>query len=560
MAVSARLAKRMRASASGDEVSRLERGLLPLRQKLHLGDVVGMLVADEDDGLDRWFQTQYALAPATVVRVRVRECARGSAPTACAKGATHLLVLGKTIDEAAALGASFGFDPAIVSTGGDPSGEEPQVSGVAGALVALALPTVAAWAILGAVFGACRPSVVAVAGRVAAAALVGVGLSSIVPFAYLMSGGALDRSYVAFDAALFVVLGGGAALLARRSRAPEETAGSAEHRPLVLVAVVVVAVALVVSAVAFARASRVMPHGGWDAWAIWNLRARFLLRAGAGWRSAFSPDLLWSQIGYPLLLPLSVARTWAYGGESTFAPAAVAAVFTFSAPVALGAAVARAAGIEAGATAALVLLGTVQLVALGATQYADVAVAAYLVAALGALLEARGFGGRRARPPGGAGGAAARARSVDEERGDRGRALRDRRARRADLARSRHTRPEGPRRACARRRAARGRVDRVPRRGRARDRAGARHPGARRGRPRQASRSRPLAAGPLGPVRELSGARAPRPRRGGRARGRARRAPSRAREVRAARRRRAAPRRGRARVSRDPAGPEVAPR
>ena len=118
VAVSARLAKRMRASASGDEVSRLERGLLPMRQKLHLGDVVGMLVADEDDGLDRWFQTQYALVPATVVRVRVRECARGSAPTACAKGATHLLVLGKTIDEAAALGASFGFNPAIVSTGG----------------------------------------------------------------------------------------------------------------------------------------------------------------------------------------------------------------------------------------------------------------------------------------------------------------------------------------------------------------------------------------------------------------------------------------------------------
>ncbi|HET7143287.1 MAG TPA: hypothetical protein VFI68_04625, partial [Anaerolineales bacterium] len=41
----------------------------------------------------------------------------------------------------------------------------------------------------------------------------------------------------------------------------------------------------------FINKGLIFPHGGRDAQAIWNLRARFIYRAGADWKVAFSPDL-----------------------------------------------------------------------------------------------------------------------------------------------------------------------------------------------------------------------------------------------------------------------------
>lgn len=50
------------------------------------------------------------------------------------------------------------------------------------------------------------------------------------------------------------------------------------------------------------------PHGRWDAWAIWNVAARFVYRGGEHWSGTFlrasgNPD-------YPFLLPMSNAITW----------------------------------------------------------------------------------------------------------------------------------------------------------------------------------------------------------------------------------------------------------
>ena len=58
------------------------------------------------------------------------------------------------------------------------------------------------------------------------------------------------------------------------------------------------------------------PHGdGWDAFAIWNLHARFLFRGGPHWRDAFTPLLPWSHPDYPLLLPGAIAHFWTYLGH-----------------------------------------------------------------------------------------------------------------------------------------------------------------------------------------------------------------------------------------------------
>ena len=81
----------------------------------------------------------------------------------------------------------------------------------------------------------------------------------------------------------------------------------------------------------FIRVSVLMPGGGWDAWAIWNLRAHFLYRAGAvAWRDGFTEALAWSHPDYPLLLPAFVARGWGLlGRESVGVPIALAGFFTF---------------------------------------------------------------------------------------------------------------------------------------------------------------------------------------------------------------------------------------
>ena len=114
------------------------------------------------------------------------------------------------------------------------------------------------------------------------------------------------------------------------------------------------------------------PLGFWDAWAIWNLRARFIVRAGSDWRDAFSLSG-WSHPDYPLLLPLSVARLWQYlGRESSVAPTAIAILFTFSTVALAWAALAILSKPSQATLAALLLLGTSALVMHGASQMADV--------------------------------------------------------------------------------------------------------------------------------------------------------------------------------------------
>src|SRR5688572_29095539 len=59
------------------------------------------------------------------------------------------------------------------------------------------------------------------------------------------------------------------------------------------------------------------PHGEWDAWAIWNLHARFLFRGGEHWRDMFTGELFWSHTDYPFLLPAVLAGGWTLAGEET---------------------------------------------------------------------------------------------------------------------------------------------------------------------------------------------------------------------------------------------------
>jgi len=128
------------------------------------------------------------------------------------------------------------------------------------------------------------------------------------------------------------------------------------------------------------------PHGEWDAWAIWNLRARFLVRAGEFWRDAFSNQMAWSHPDYPLLIPGIVALCWTMAhSESMLASAAVAFLFTFGAAGVLIATLGILRGKTQACIAGIVLLCSVSVVVNGANQYVDVPLSFFVLAALGLL-------------------------------------------------------------------------------------------------------------------------------------------------------------------------------
>ena len=52
------------------------------------------------------------------------------------------------------------------------------------------------------------------------------------------------------------------------------------------------------------------PYGGWDAWSVWNLKAKFLFQGGVRWENMFHPSLWRSSPHYPILLPLINVWGW----------------------------------------------------------------------------------------------------------------------------------------------------------------------------------------------------------------------------------------------------------
>jgi hypothetical protein len=143
--------------------------------------------------------------------------------------------------------------------------------------------------------------------------------------------------------------------------------------------------ATVVFAVAFADRH---PWGLGDAIAIWNLRAAELWRTWKGDHGlAFAIPA--SHPDYPVLLPASVARLWAYAGrEAPDAGFAIALAFVLGGTLALAAAAWAVRGPAAGAVAGCGLLGTAGWHLVGAWQIADVPLAAFLLLALALLLVA----------------------------------------------------------------------------------------------------------------------------------------------------------------------------
>ncbi|HEV2198727.1 MAG TPA: hypothetical protein VGR73_02825 [Bryobacteraceae bacterium] len=183
------------------------------------------------------------------------------------------------------------------------------------------------------------------------------------------------------------LLAAGAALMTRRREADLTAPQRLTYFDFMLLAALVALMCLA-GAVA-ARTYAGAPHGRWDAWAIWNLRARYFAGEGT-WRNAVSPLLAETHPDYPLATSSLIARTWLYGGREfdTAVPLAIAALYALATLLILVGAVGTIRGPTLGLLAGCVLLGVGNWVAEIGSQYADVPLSLYFVGAVSLLATA----------------------------------------------------------------------------------------------------------------------------------------------------------------------------
>ena len=139
-------------------------------------------------------------------------------------------------------------------------------------------------------------------------------------------------------------------------------------------------VVLIAALVSFDAYTKANPHGRYDAWAIWNVRARMIARGGGDWKSVFIPQVFHAD--YPLLVPLTIARSWVMAGtESQRIPPAVAGLFTFASAGILPGALLAAGKKQTAWLAGIILLTTPWFVYFGSLQFADLPLASCILAA-----------------------------------------------------------------------------------------------------------------------------------------------------------------------------------
>lgn len=154
--------------------------------------------------------------------------------------------------------------------------------------------------------------------------------------------------------------------------------------------------AVLVAVVCGWRAYQAEPYGGWDGWAIWNLHARLMLRAGTGWPALLAePAISWTHPDYPRLLPAAVARSWAWAGaELPAASALVSAAFAAGGLGVLVAVAGRRRGWTVAFAGGLLLVGTPFFVTFAPNQHADLPLGSFMLAAVALTLPGGGKEGK----------------------------------------------------------------------------------------------------------------------------------------------------------------------
>ena len=218
--------------------------------------------------------------------------------------------------------------------------------------------------------------------RAAAALVLGIGTWSAAYAAWRMAFGAVGMA----KDAILALAGAGLLLLARR-RGPAAEGVAPDPAPRWLV--LLFAAGCAIAAAAFVEHTVRFPDGGWDAWMVWNLRARFLARS-SDLETAFSPQMSpFAHQDYPWLVSGAVAQAFAAFGESRQVPAAIAALYGALAVALVTAALARELGTRWGLLGGLAVLSFPGYAVYTWTQQADVPLAVHLALAVALIASSR---------------------------------------------------------------------------------------------------------------------------------------------------------------------------
>jgi hypothetical protein len=123
-------------------------------------------------------------------------------------------------------------------------------------------------------------------------------------------------------------------------------------------------------------------QGGWDATAMWNLKARFIARSDSSPVARIVDSYLGdTHPDYPLLLPSIIARSWQYAGvESTTISEVIGGLFTFSTFLVTFCAIRLLSGRTHAFLLGCILLSTPFFLRHGVSQYADIELACFITA------------------------------------------------------------------------------------------------------------------------------------------------------------------------------------
>ena len=131
-------------------------------------------------------------------------------------------------------------------------------------------------------------------------------------------------------------------------------------------------------------------HGGWDAWSVWNVKAKFLYLGGSSWDNMFQPILWRSSPHYPLLLPLINVWGWIFTQASVYyVPQLTAIVFTILVVYFLCFAIKDLTKSPLSFIPALLFLSSPFVIKQCISQYCDLIFGFYLLSASYCLLKAK---------------------------------------------------------------------------------------------------------------------------------------------------------------------------
>ena len=138
------------------------------------------------------------------------------------------------------------------------------------------------------------------------------------------------------------------------------------------------------------REANFYPFGGWDAWACWNLKSKFILLGGEHWKNMFDPVMWRSNNQYPFLLSLINAWGWSFSKTpSTTIPLISTILFTLLTAMLMFVSLYRLTKKIVSIIPPLVLFTVPFVNTLSISQYSDIVLAFYLLGSFVFLVAAR---------------------------------------------------------------------------------------------------------------------------------------------------------------------------